>query len=534
MDKIVSQTLSVPPAVVTAQEEICQEKEGGWRSRISFLHGANAFPHLGTKAEERGPHAQFHVETDGRGLRRKVQRDIAQGIRNSFAARPDLRTEIQFEGQKKPYVTYYRMLHNGHVPGAVISSLDRVALKLALARQMTALDGRGREKTVCFTGRPDTEDKALELVGMIFQGRLRCGEAVPKKNGVYQLRFAVHSALSLVPRSKECKMSEQEQKVLKALHGKTVLLPKPDGTMCPVRIEPIFFAKQMNFCTTLEKYLPSAWSGKDVSEALSASAEELERFLGPELTSRPEIEQLLGYLRGNLLPEETLFCQILLFKRAGIPFVIHCKSNVDRTSVAASLAFAIDQWEQEGRPMPPVPYLLLRNEAFKEVFFSHISTAHWMTFYSRGGMTEESGFGFKWHQKFRRKPLYCTQNPGMLALIPERMKRVAFPSVRQMLFLPGVALIGVRPILHNFGTWITAKDETGLARRALSIFCRAIALLPLLVKALVEGIIATLIDPRLGVAKTLYHLHPDKILPASVTLNGRPLILAKKPPLTAK
>lgn len=521
MSSEIEKILSSPPAPIPIAEETCVDVAGGWSSRISFLFGSDQFPHLASKGRVVDAKSAFQeavplVKEQARGI-------LAQGIRNSSIPRPDLRTEISVPAlSSRPYVSLYRMVHNGLVPGAITSSFNRVSDKLSMARQMTT-EG-ATERPICYAGRPDSLEKCIELAGLVFQGQLRCGQEIPQENGVYQLQFAINSSLTTIPGSSEYKLTKKEYDILKQFNGQTISLKDPSGTLRHVKCKVIFFAKQFNFCTSLEKTLGASTSGKKVSDVLSANGEEIRQFLGAERASRPEISQLLHILTSYVLStEEELFCRILLFKRAGIPLVVHCKSCVDRTSLAVAMAYALDQWETSGQLLPALPYKILQNEQYKELFFAHLSTGAMMPFYSRAGKDFNDGFGFKWQIKWAGKPLCCTQNPSMLAMMPERLKKLAFTSLFQMAILPGGALLGFRNISKHFRAWITAKDQID-HHRAFVVFCRVLGLIPLMVKCLTETILFFLFNPKL--AKTLYHFSPEKILPPSTRLNGRPLLSA--------
>ncbi|HSX10514.1 MAG TPA: hypothetical protein VLF94_02200 [Chlamydiales bacterium] len=522
MNSRIKKVLLTPPAPMPVEDEKCVDEAGGWRSRVSFLHGEDAFPHLANREHATDRISAFNQEIAGAKISRVAKRETALGVRNSCIARPDLRTEIEFPAlSSKPYVSHYRMLHNGWVPGAVTSSLDRVTPKLTLARQMTATDPDGVERPICYSGRPDSLKKCVELAELIFQGEQRCGKAILQENGVYQLKFAINSSLSTTPGWPEHKLTKREYDILKEFNGTTVALRNLDGTLSHVKCEVIFFAKQFNVTNSLEKTLDPAMSGKEVSDQLSAKPAEIKKFLG-EKASEPEIANLIEMLRHHALsPEQALFCRILLFKRAGIPLVLHCKSNVDRTSISVSMAYALDQWEKSGKSLPTLPYLVLQEEQFKELFFAHVRTGHWMTFYSRAGDAANKGFGFQWHVNASGSPLYFSQHPSMLALMPERLKTLNFTPLCQMALIPGGTILGARNIAKHFGTWISAKDHEG-NKRIFMVFCRALALIPLLVKGLIETVLLALFSP--SYVETLYKLSPEKIIPNSTLINGRPLL----------
>ena len=149
-----------------------------------------------------------------------------------------------------------------------------------------------------------------------------------------------------------------------------------------------------------------------------------------------------------------------------------------------------------------------------------------MTFYSRGGKTAQEGYGFKWNSKLFGMPFYFTQHPSALALVPDRLKKLYLMSMGQMALIPGGTIIGMRNIVNNFGTWITAKDQMGKKTRIITAIFRALFFVPLALKGLIEVIFLSIFNPNLKYLKTLYHLSPERIIPESTSLNNRPFLFA--------
>lgn len=292
MNTKIEKILSIPPAPIPVTEERYADPVGGWSSRISFLHGKESFPHLAPVKEALDPKQEFKNELSNanRKVSKNTRMDVAEGVRNSSIGRPDLRTETHFPAiSPVPYVTHYRMVHNGNGPGTVTSSLNRITPKVSMARQMTTTDPNGTERPICYAGRPDSWNKCVELAGLIFQGQLRCGKVIPQNDGVYQLKFTINSSLCTFPGLPETKLTKREHDILKQFNGQTISLKRPDGTLCHVKCEVIFFAKQFNFSTSLEKTLHASKSGKEVSETLSANTDEIRQFLGDEKIGRAHV-----------------------------------------------------------------------------------------------------------------------------------------------------------------------------------------------------------------------------------------------------
>jgi hypothetical protein len=305
------------------------------------------------------------------------------------------------------------------IKDAVSSSIDRYTDTVTLARQLTYDDDEiGAKETVCYAGRPDTKKKFKELAKMIFLGERDQRNLRQDANGVYQLRFVMNSVISTSSLVKdEYALITQEMAALKKFNGKTITIRDERGVKHRVKVDILFFSRQFNFLNPVERTFSTSYgyTGQQNSKDFSSPVQALEDLITPVQKQDLVNQELLRILKRNeqdnhLESIEEVFCRILLCQRANIPMAIHCRSSIDRTTIAAMLGFAIKAWAKSGGAIPARPYDLLDNPAFKELWYSSIPAGLALSPYSR----EE--FGFKW----QAGKWQVTQNPAALRLMPER------------------------------------------------------------------------------------------------------------------
>lgn len=311
------------------------------------------------------------------------------------------------------------------VEDSVISSLLRPAHGLSCARAMKL--GRGaNQRTLCYAGRPDTCDKLIELVTMLFWTEVREGRINLRDwdcTTPIDFRFVINSLIStfrkqdLIAKGEmtEYKLLLDELKLLARYEGTDLVIENPDnrGQKVLVRLNFKVYCGNFNFVSSLEKALPASISGKLRGRLISDSFDDLEALIRPEKKTAESIKKYLAQLRkGKLTSEEELLLRFLICKEAGLPTVIHCRSCVDRTTIAAAMIYALNMWTDLGNPIPNNPLKLLDEEIFKELFWDHIAHAITISSYSR-----KEG-GYKWHTgPFK----WFTQHPAVLRLMPARL-----------------------------------------------------------------------------------------------------------------
>jgi hypothetical protein len=286
---------------------------------------------------------------------------------------------------------------------AIAGSSDRETDKLQMARKVAPLsEGIDAKKapSYCYTGRPDTEKRALEQATMIFFSELDSNnpKGLKKKSETsFELTYVVNSLQSNSPlygaarlvggksRAPEHLMFEQEEAALKTL-SEGVYSLKRNGKTYVVKFKPILFSRQINIFSNLEKVLDSSISGsKRGLEASRKGWEKLKEIAEPKAQGNPLIRYLIDRIDRSMngrwigSQEEALdelFCRAVLVKLLNLPIVYHCKSSTDRTSIFVAMQVALEQWLAIGKKIPENPTDLLDDENFKELFAMNWMQGH--------------------------------------------------------------------------------------------------------------------------------------------------------------
>jgi len=209
-----------------------------------------------------------------------------------------------------------------------------------------------------------------------------------------------------------------------------------------------------NFSNTLEDFLPHEISGKLFSDRLT---EESDRALGAYAAVHAKDDKeitnaLLNLRNSKLKPWQILMNRAFICEKLKLPFVVHCKSSVDRTNVAAAMITAMKQWLLSGRPIPnnniheivdqwtpgESPY-----NPFKELF------AYAFTKGLKIPELARYEKGYKLH-------LNWMQNRALHDLLPERYlrKTTAAEHALTALSIPLILVASTVAILANLILWV--------------------------------------------------------------------------------
>jgi hypothetical protein len=347
-----------------------------------------------------------------------------------------------------------------HLSQAIACSNDRKVKNTGNLRVVQSKD----KDSICYTGRADSDRKALEQASFIFLNELKTkGKGITrsideKGNVVYQLDYVVNSMLSLpwiwsaesaIAPFPEREYLENERKAFLALKEKGIMTiedPNYPGMKYQVKFNPILFSRSSNIFTRLENWLPPFFTGQSRAEEVSEEgflnlktlASKKLQSLQDQLSAQKSQEQkglieqkikrihdLLQALEKNikqrdLCPEAEWFIRDYLCKLLDLPIIYHCKSSTDRTSVTAALSSTLKQWIDLGLPIPENSIDLLKNDLLKELFAANWMAGHQITRYARGGKGTVAG------QKLNNKNLGLhlsrgiAQNPIVAHLLPER------------------------------------------------------------------------------------------------------------------
>jgi len=319
---------------------------------------------------------------------------------------------------------------------AIAGSHDRESPRLQMARRIAPLVKDKADPgapSYCYTGRPDSFDKALEHGKMVFLGEVNStypkgisfdkdddGDAIEDEDGdlVYTLDYVVTSLQSnsvfySLKGENERTYFKNEQEALKQLRNDVHTIIDPlTKKQYKVRFRPILFSRQVNLFGNLEKGLDSSLTGSALAiEASRLGLNELKRHMSTYLPNLSPEEQALAIalmdkletsmncriLGGRQMEAvEELTCRAMFCILLDLPITYHCKSSTDRTSLAVALHVSLCQWVKQGLPLPQGDNFekIIDNEYFKELFALNWVQGHQITRNSRApeGMIEENGF----------------------------------------------------------------------------------------------------------------------------------------------
>lgn len=372
-----------------------------------------------------------------------------------------------------------------HLSQAIACSNDR---KVENTGNLRVIQTKEKE-SLCYTGRVDSDRKALEQASFIFLNELktkRKGITQTKDenaNVIYKLDYVVNSMLSIpwiwstesaIAPFPEREYLENERKALLVLKEKgTITIEDPNcpGMKYQVAFNPILFSRSCNIFTKLENWLPPFFTGQSRAEEISevgfsnlktlASQKLLSLQADLDIKKQAPLEQkikaikaCLKTLEQNDLPPEIewatrdYLCQLL-----NLPSVYHCKSSTDRTSIAIALSSALHQWTALNLPIPENLNDLIKEDHFKELFAANWMTGHQITRYARGAK------GTVAKEKLNPKNLGLSlsrgiaQNPIISQLLPERYlkdfplaKKLKYTAIYLCALIPLIILVYI-PLL---------------------------------------------------------------------------------------
>lgn len=314
---------------------------------------------------------------------------------------------------------------------AISASGDRSVDRLQMARRVVY---EKTDKTICYSGRPDTFKKAKEQAEMIFLNELKNKREIPYSDGIYTLTYVVVSLMDANAFNKEeGKLFQNEMRALELLEKDVHQIKDANENICQVRLRPILLTKQMNIFGNLEKLLPAKVSGRKNAQKVNQEAmKKLEEFLDDQKLElqRSSLAQdvfirLSQKESAKLNAEEFVVLVTLLADFLDIPLVVHCKSSKDRTAIAIAIACALKEWCNQELEVPKKdgvyhPELLVLNPLFKELFCANFLMGLQVTKYGMsfsgtlGNETfEDDKMGFNMHTGL-------LQNPVLTRLMPER------------------------------------------------------------------------------------------------------------------
>lgn len=406
--------------------------------------------------------------------KKKYKKQIAYSAMN----RSDLKSKIRIEdpelrralnmGEEDALVTTHVFSKNSPMNGssyrnekgektlvteAMTSSSDRKAEGVGNLRRVATGEG----KSIAYTGRADSEKKALDQAAFLFLSEIK-----KQKQGItehtsesgetlYEMSYVVNSLLTTSPLMAtkipglvsfpEAQTFQKEKAALSELAEKGYLeITDPeDGKTYKVQFRPILFSESANFLQKIERTIPPELSNSRTNSAVNQEGyvelsllvqqKYAELHKQKATTEDPStLTQQMAALASTWelclsplsLPEERLLARDYLYKMLNLPVVYHCKSSVDRTAILIALSSAMQQWIDLGLEIPSPVTSLLADFRFKELFAANFLTGHQITSYPRSfdgiidgknGCPHNIGYSL-----FRG----LAQNPLIHRLMPER------------------------------------------------------------------------------------------------------------------
>ncbi len=367
-----------------------------------------------------------------------------------FVVKPNIQSLVSEELSKTYSIA--RWHHNGPsgysftneseetevLQNTVTASNDRFAKSISMMRR---IDDYTTGESITYTGRGDTESKAMEQLSFIFQNELAKNPAAQKglkktENG-YELTFMLNNLMSsnlflgigtsgLVGLDERDSML-REKEIFGALSRGPITLTDKIGTQHTVTIKPLYFNQGFN---SLAPLLGTPWKQTKINnEAYALLFPLIDDAILNNSSISAHDNQLLQSAKNRLSnpsklkPEEEFFYRNLAMKILKIPVIDHCKSSIDRTSLASSISAALQSWRNLEKDIPlENPHDILTKPLFKELFMVNIHGAHQATQASRSseGMIEGQqqlthAHGFEWGGND-----FGHQNPIPLRMVPDR------------------------------------------------------------------------------------------------------------------
>ncbi|MCB1110546.1 MAG: hypothetical protein KDK64_06150 [Chlamydiia bacterium] len=419
------------------------------------------------------------------------------------------------------YYTISRWHHNGEngrkfidedgkervVQNAVSSSNDRTSLHVV---NMRCVEDYMTRESVFYTGRADTERKSQEQLQFIFESEMArnpmARKGLKKTEDGYEMTVMVDNLMSsngflgmgltALTGLDEKDSVERERALYKALAEKPFIeLTDKYGFVHKVRIKPVYFNQGYNFLTNLG----TTGLQKEINqEGYNTLFEMIDHATAHDDSINPKDKKLLASAKRhlenpqNLNPEEETFYRDLVAKILKIPMVKHCKSSVDRTSLAGAHSAALQGWRNDGRDIPEDhPHELLSDPIFRDVTMANLHANHQATYVSRSAEGIVAGepqlhrqLGFEWGKKsgFRQNPIVRRMLPDRY--LDETRKKFNFDNpqfgARGLIKKPGMKIYykkdktnGYHPLIQEQTATLARLEEERMARIRRTCFSRA-------------------------------------------------------------
>lgn len=316
----------------------------------------------------------------------------------------ELRNEYFYKGplNDKFYKDRDGKVHQ--VYNAITSSWDRSSPGLHMARVVV---NPKTQESVCYASRPDSLERAQTQAEDIFRkertSKYYKGITKDKKTGEYTLTYVVDSLTNPGKIQNPLLLNERESLIAEA-RALSELRQTPltiDG--CTVHLRPIHVHHTLSVFGEIGKILPDSISGKDLETQINqrgyleliAFAKKFAKSIQKADPNKHKlITDTIYFLQsGTLSVSEKLILVDFLTQICNLPIVHHCKSIVDRTSVASSVSM-MNHFIKQGRMLHTIPkeggkfaiHKFLQDKNYRKFFISFMNINHQVSLDARVGL----------------------------------------------------------------------------------------------------------------------------------------------------
>jgi hypothetical protein len=270
------------------------------------------------------------------------------------------------------------------VEDGVTSSNDRTATGIMNGQKITiTIDDE--TQTLCYIGRPDSVTRLQEVCQMIGES----GRITDAHTGKNSQLFLVSSLESSRRGSEEREYIENEARLLSDVRTKeTITFNEDEGHLTENRDDdvhplPLFTNHKLGEHSWLRDDDFEFDKSQDALQILSGKLQqEIDKLgNGSQKAWLTALKNTIlpGHYK-KLLPEEKVALEYLVCQELNIPYVIHCKSCLDRTAIAVSIMIATQMMKQlikidsRDPTNPRVNFEFMQSSAFKNRFATALLT----------------------------------------------------------------------------------------------------------------------------------------------------------------
>jgi hypothetical protein len=321
-----------PSAKAMLEEELQRRPEGATEEDVSYAH----IPRASFKAT---------VAVDEKKYK----------VRNEYFYRGELNGKFYKDSGGRVHQVHH----------TITSSWDRSSPGLHMAR---AVVNPKTQESICYASRPDSLERAKAQAEDIFRkertSQYYKGIKKDRKTGEYTLTYVVDS-LTNPGKIQNPLLLDERESLIAETRALSELLQTPltiDG--CRVHLRPIHVHHTLSVFGEIGKILPDSISGKDLetqinqrgySELIAFAKKFAKSSKKTRRSNHKLITDTIHFLEsGSLSVSERLILVDFLTQICNLPIVHHCKSIVDRTSVAASVSM-MNHFIKQGRMLHTIP-----------------------------------------------------------------------------------------------------------------------------------------------------------------------------------